>query len=99
MANGYKIIWSGEAFYYLDQIVLYLQRKWSQKEVDAFLNTLGHSLQLISQNPLLFPTTTQRSDIRKCVLSKHTSIYYTIHRDQVFIVTLFDNRQDPKKLR
>ena len=99
MKSGYKLFWSDKAIDDLQNIIRYLTENWSQKEVQNFARRLDKRLDLISINPRLFPKTVRRKDIRRSVLTKHTVIYYKTAEKIVTIVTLFDPRQNPKKLR
>jgi plasmid stabilization system protein ParE len=99
MKSGYKLFWSDKALADLQNIINYLVENWSQKEIRNFAQQLDTRLELIATNPRLFPKTTRRKDVRKSVLTKHTVIYYKIKANSVTVVTLFDPRQHPKKLK
>lgn len=99
MKSGYKLRWSDRATSDLQNIIDYLKYKWTDKEVKNFVRRLDKRLELITINPRLFPNTNKRKSVRRSVLTKHTVIYYETSNDLVSIVTLFDPRQDPKKLR
>jgi len=99
MKSGYKLFWSDKALVDLQNIINYLIENWTQKEIQNFARQLDKRLELIAINPRLFPKTTKRKDVRKSVLTKHTVIYYEAKGSVVTIVTLFDPRQNPKKLR
>jgi len=99
MQSGYKLFWSDRALDDLQNIINYLNEKWTQKEIRNFVRRLDMRLELISGNPRLFPKTAKRKNIRRSVLTKHTVIYYQATENSVTIVTLFDPRQHPKKLR
>ena len=99
MKSGYKLFWSDRALADLQNIIEYLTEKWTQKEIQNFARRLDKRLELISINPRLFSKTTKRKNIRRSVLTKHTVIYYETMEKVVTIVTLFDSRQNPKKLR
>jgi plasmid stabilization system protein ParE len=99
MRNGYRIQWTERATFDLQNIIDYLLYKWTEKEVRNFVRKLDKRLELISINPRLFPKTNKRKNVRRCVLTKHTVIYYETSTDSIKIVTLFDPRQDPKKLK
>ena len=60
MESGYRIIWSKEASFNLDQIISYLESHWTEKEIARFFGSLEKTLQLISQNPYLFQATHKR---------------------------------------
>jgi plasmid stabilization system protein ParE len=99
MRSGYKLMWSDRALADLRNIIDYLTENWTQREIQNFARRLDKRLDLISVNPNLFPRTTKRKNLKKSVLTKHTVIYYKTEGNFVTIVTLFDPRQNPKRLR
>ena len=99
MRSGSRLFWSDESLGDLQNIIDYLNSNWTQKEIQNFVKRLDKRLEIIIGNPKLFPKTRKRRNVRKSVLSKHTVIYYKMEKDVVTILTLFDPRQDPKKLR
>ena len=99
MTNTYKIFWSDESLNNLNSIVGYLELNWTEKEIKKFLNHLDKRIQLISSNPLIFPSTEKNRNIHKSVLSKQTSIFYRVSNNQIEILSIFDNRQNPDKLK
>jgi plasmid stabilization system protein ParE len=82
----------------LNQLLEYLENEWSEKVKIDFIDKLERKLNLIQSNPESF----QKSDIVKglhqCVISSQTTIYYRYDKGFVYIVTLFDNRQNPQKI-
>jgi len=98
MKNTYKLIWSEEALNNLKGIVDYLEKNWTSREITKFAQLLEKQLKLIEENPYLFPNSGKSNGLRKSVLSKQTTIYYRINIQEVQIITLFDNRQNPNKL-
>jgi plasmid stabilization system protein ParE len=99
MRSGYRIEWTERAILNLQNIIDYLLHQWTEKEVRNFVRKLDKRLELISINPLLFPKTTRRKNVRRSVLTKHTVIYYETSNNTIKIITLFDSRQHPKKLK
>ncbi|MBS1543218.1 MAG: type II toxin-antitoxin system RelE/ParE family toxin [Bacteroidetes bacterium] len=91
-------MWSDRALADLRNIIDYLTEHWNQREIRNFSRRLDKRIELITANPNLFPSTLKRKDVRKSVLTKYTVIYYKAHDNVVTIVTLFDPRQNPKKL-
>jgi len=98
MKNTYKLIWSDEALNNLNSIVNYLENRWSEREIKRFAQLLDKQLKLIENNPQLFAESDKSKGLRKSVLSKQTTIYYTIIDSQIRLISLFDNRQNPNKL-
>ncbi|OYT12089.1 MAG: hypothetical protein B6I19_10340 [Bacteroidetes bacterium 4572_114] len=99
MKNIYKIVWSDEALRNLRDIIDYLENRWTKKEIQKFARLLDHQINLIENNPFLFAKSVHFKGLRKSVLSKQTTIYYRISDFEVHLVTLFDNRQNPHRLR
>lgn len=98
MEENLKVFWSSEAEKNLNDILSYIEEHWTRKEVEHFLNKLDKCIFLIQNKPKLFPPTKHRANLRRCVLSKQTSLYYSYTESTIYIVTLFDNRRDPSKL-
>lgn len=98
MAYKYTIFWTDEAIQNFESILRYLEQEWSEKEISNFKAMLNKRLGLIQKYPELFPSSEKVPHLRKAVLSKQTSVMYRISDDKIFIVHLFDNRQDPNKL-
>jgi len=63
----YKIIWTTEAVNNLEEILNYLNEKWSQREVDAFKKKLGKQIELIRLFPGMFPISQYNARLRKAV--------------------------------
>ena len=99
MADPLNVIWTAESIRNLESILNYLRTKWTEREVTNFIAKLDKAISLISTRPNLFRLTKYRQQIRKCVLTKQTSIYYAVGRSEIKIISLFDNRQNPDKLK
>ena len=101
MKNGFDIEWTSEAERNLNAIFDYLENTWSEREISNFAKKLESDLHLISKNPAVFPYYSKSKDIRRCVLSPQTTIYYReiLFENRIVIITLFDNRQNPSVLR
>lgn len=98
MTNGYKVIWSKEAYNNLEAIINYFEAIWTEQELRKFVVKLEKRINLIAQRPQIFPLSHHQSNIRRSVLSKQTTIYYKIRQRKIEIVSLFDTRQDPDRL-
>jgi plasmid stabilization system protein ParE len=92
----YNIEWSPRAKFTHQQILDYLQKNWTEKEINNFVTRTETVLLYISQNPLQYPYS-KENDIHKCVLRKQVSLYYQIKQNTVELLYFWDNRQNPKK--
>ena len=80
-------------------IITYLKANWGQKIIDEFFQKLEAFYYIISINPRLFGYYNKRLRIRKYAISKHNIIYYRIKKNEIQIITVFDCRQNPAKLK
>jgi plasmid stabilization system protein ParE len=94
-----KIKLSGRTERKLNKLLEYLETEWSEKVKKDFVARLEKSLEKIKQYPESFPQTDFVKGLHKCVVTKQTTIYYKYDDTNVYVVTLFDNRQDPQKLQ
>lgn len=95
---GFKVILTKEAEENYLQICDYILNKFSEKEVIKFDKQLSEKLLLLSVSPFIFPIVSEQKQIRKCLINNLTVVYYHVDGNKVFILFLFDGRQNPKKL-
>ncbi|SNS78330.1 Plasmid stabilization system protein ParE [Ekhidna lutea] len=90
----YKIRWSPEAVEDLEKIENYLKDNWSEIVLNRFKSSLSNRLKLLSRFPEMHIASPKMPALRKSVLSKETSIIYTLIDNVIYIVGLIDNRSD-----
>ena len=95
----YKIFWTQEAVRNFEDIVTYLENKWTQREVVNFKLKLSRQIDLISQNPKMFPISSYQPRLRKAVLSKQTSIYYELKSKNIYLTYIFVNYKNVKRIK
>lgn len=93
-----QIIWSPTSEGEFSDILDYLHRKWGNKVANQFIDKLDQSIRLISFNPELFPLTNGELGIRKCVITKHNTLFYRYSENKIEIIRIFDSRQNPDSL-
>jgi plasmid stabilization system protein ParE len=94
-----KVIISKTAEKKLSSLFEYLLDNWSEKVKYNFIKKLDHNLDLIKLNPKTFPESQKDPGLRKCVITKQTTLYYRFDSRQIKILTIFDSRQNPNKLK
>lgn len=92
-----KISWTQQAKISYINIIEYLQKEWTNKEIVKFVDRTENTLNIISKNPALF-VRSQKKDIHKGFINKQISLYYKIHKDEIILLTFWNNSQSPKKL-
>lgn len=99
MRSTYKIAWSDEALNNLKAIIQYLENTWTDKEVKKFARLLEQRILLLEANPFTFPFVNHPKQIRKVLITKHTSIFYQVVEGNIRLISLFDNRSNPDRIR
>jgi len=96
---GRTVIISKLAERKLDKLFDYLITKWSIKVKDEFIKKLDKNISLIKEQPESFPSSEKENGLHKCVITKQTTLYYRFDDKKIKIVTIFDTRQNPEKLK
>ncbi len=91
-----KIIISSIAEERLELLFKYLLEEWSYKVKADFIKKLDKNIQIIKNQPESFPESERESGLRRCVITKQTTLYYEFNNSAIYILTIFDTRQDPK---
>ena len=92
------VIWSTQADKDLERILDYLAQEWENSVSAKFLDLVDFLLKQIAINPRQFPLIHKSLNIRKCVVTKHNTLYYRNKRTVVEVLRIYDTRQDPEKL-
>lgn len=83
----------------LADILNYLAENWSNEVVFAFANRLDTHLSNIKATPHNFPIHSEEMKVRRCSLNPYHGIFYRIDGDIIHVITIFDLRQNPQKLK
>lgn len=94
-----QIIWSPLSVSDVEKVVDYLQQNWNEQVVFNFLDEIDLLLHHIAAHPKQFPVVNNKLKIRKCVISKHNSLFYREKKNQIELLRIFDTRQHPAKLK
>lgn len=93
-----KVVISKTAEKRLEKLFVYLSEKWSEKIKVEFIQKLDHNIEIIKNQPEIFPESKKGKKLRRCVITKQTTIYYRFNSKRINVVTIFDTRQNPNKL-
>ena len=83
----------------LQNLIDYLETEFPLKTKEKFILNFDKIIYLIQNSPETFPKSTINSSLRRCVLSKQTTIYYKFNSKQIRILSIFDTRQNPLKIK
>ena len=82
----------------LEKLLLFLETKWSVKVKKDVVLKLDDCLKKIQALPDSFPASEAVKGLRKCGVTKQTTIYYKYSASTIDIITFFDSRQNPELL-
>ena len=83
----------------LEQLFDILVEKWSVKVKNDFIRKLDKCIKVIKVFPYSFPESEKEKGLRKCVITKQTTLYYRFNSTTINVITIFDTRQDPANLK
>ena len=98
MANNI-LKWSKRAREDNRKLFAYLLEEWGEDIALRVRKEIEESPVRIRDFPEQFPIFLKEKQIRRYVLTRQTSILFKVNKELIEIVTLFDNRQNPKKLK
>ncbi len=87
-----QIKWSPLAVESYLTTIEFIRVKWSNKTVLDFEEKVEKLLERLSKFQQLCPPADKYPMLRKCVISKQTSLVYEIKDNEIEIVTFYDNR-------
>lgn len=93
------IILSKRASNQLERLFEFLELEWSLKVKQEFIKKLDKSLKQIQQYPDGFSETKIVKGLHMFVVTKQTSLFYRYDTKTITIISVFDNRSNPKKLK
>jgi plasmid stabilization system protein ParE len=93
------ILWSPLAHSDFADLLEYLEANWNTTICINFIEILDLHLIQIQKNPTQFPFLNKELQIRKCVVTKHNSLYYRETEKQIEILRIYDTRQNPENLK
>lgn len=94
-----EIYWSKRAEKQLDEILIYLQNEWGENVTKNFAKKIYYFLDLLSKYPNLGTIENKEKQIRGFPIVKQVSLFYKIDNDRIILLSFFDNRQDPQKMK
>ena len=98
---AYDIKWTIPGKESYDDIITYLEKEWTEREIKKFVTTANKKLKLIISNPLLFPATSKRKHIHKTVINKQVVLFYR-HlkpKQHIEILLFWNTKRNPSKLK
>ncbi len=82
----------------LNETTRFIEERWNEKIVDAFLERIDERIEQLKTNPKLGPVYKQ-TVFRRLLIHSLVALYYVVKEERIYIVLVWANKQDPNELR
>ena len=96
--NAKVVRWTPLANDSLEKIIKYLEENWTEKEIKNFLFLVNSTVLRLSKHPETSIAISGKI-FRRAIVDKNNSLIFKITADSIIILYVFDNRQNPNKLK
>lgn len=93
------IIWTEEANKIFNQILNYLDQRFTAKETTAFYYSVERITVLLKTDPYIYPKS-KISSVRRIKIHRLTTLYFEINtnKNEVVLLNFHQNRQNPDSI-
>jgi plasmid stabilization system protein ParE len=95
---SYSIRYSTRAYIEYEEILDYILSEFGHEvaaKVDMYFEDV---IDKIAINPLLYPYSDKKKNLRRCVISPQTTLYYRFNGKYVELVSFRGNRMNPEAI-
>jgi len=93
-----EILWADEANEDLDEIVEYLEQKWTEEQIHSFFVRLEECLTNIKKAPHRQKDSLRKKGTKEYQHSSQTTIFYSFDSKKVNILRIWTNLKNPKRI-
>jgi plasmid stabilization system protein ParE len=93
-----KVYWTPLAIKSLEESQAFILEHWDEEILDKYLDLIDARIEDLKINPEIAPIIGETS-YRKMFIHKNISFFYTLEPEFIKLLLIWDNRQDPKKLK
>ena len=92
-----NIIWTDLAINDVSENIYYLEKEWTEKEIERFLNKTDEVLEKLAKGNIKFKAT-EYKEVYQVPIVKQITLFYEKNGDNIFLLRFWNTYQDPKKL-
>ena len=98
---AYKIEWTLQSISTFEDIIHYLEKEWTKREVENFVLEVEEKLKLIADRPRLYKESSKKKNVHRTVITRQTSLVYRVKslKKEIELILFWDNRKNTKKLK
>lgn len=95
-----KVEFTDSAEYSYEEEIIFILKKWNQKEVNNFAFLVDDFIISIAQSPYIGRQSNFKGYLQ-FTLSSQTTVYYQVNEKEqiIYIVYFWNNKQNPKTLK
>src|SRR5690606_31488806 len=94
-----KITFSSTAKTSLEEIILFLKRKWTQREINVLKNDIKQFRKTIKEEIIIHQSLEKFPKIKLTLIGKkQVKIFYEVKENEILIKLFWHCKQNPKKL-
>lgn len=94
MASEMQIFWTDDALHSLEETIDYLKEEYDNQSVLKYKEKVRNIVNLLKKFPMAGVKSSERPSLRKILVTRQSSMVYTINDDKLIILLLIDNRMD-----
>jgi plasmid stabilization system protein ParE len=96
-----EILWTDSAKSTFNNIVEYLRKEWSEREVQKFVNNTLEMISTLKRYPEMCRPSLKRKNVRIGILNKHTQLiyHYKPGKKKLEILLFWSFKRNPVKLK
>ncbi len=91
---NYTIIFSEKAKTNIEEMANYLVEEWNESVKMKFLTDLSEAVKQLAVMPFMFPSSDKIQGLRRCVINRHTVLYYQVNKENIEIINVKGTRQN-----
>ncbi len=91
-----KIIWTPEAEKTFKAVIDYLERHWSKKEIQNFIERVNSVTEHVKKHPMSYRFA-GKDDVREALITKQNLLLYRVSGDTIYLLYFWDTRKNPER--
>jgi plasmid stabilization system protein ParE len=94
-----KIVWTKRAIAGYDQVIIYLEEQWTEKEVRNFVQQTEEFFRLLKEYPEMLQKTEKYKNVYRGPINKHTILTYRVEprKKLIELINIRSARKKPLK--
>jgi plasmid stabilization system protein ParE len=92
-----EFVWTYNASEEYIQILEYLEKKWSLRIANKFVQDVDEKLELLLTNYYTFQKVEEK-EVQKFLINKHITLFYLVEGKKIMLLHFWNNSQNSEKL-